>query len=116
MQPDPRDAGYLWDMLDNARSVRRVASSASQERLIEDRDLQLLLERAIEIIDEAAGRVSPGFRNAHAEIPWVQIIGLRNVIVHEYGDIDYDLIWRVATHDVPVLIAALEPIVPPIAT
>lgn len=116
MQPDPRDAGYLWDMLDSARTVQRVASGTSKVRLLRDREMQLLLERAVEIIGEAAGRVSPAFRNAHREIPWVQIIGLRNVIVHEYGDIDYEVIWQVATSDVPALIAVLEPLLPPAET
>jgi uncharacterized protein with HEPN domain len=113
MQLDPRDASYVWDMLDNATTVRRVAERITRAQLLGDRESQLVLERALEIIGEAAGRVSQPFRVAHPEIPWARIVGLRNVIVHEYGDVNYDIIWRIATRDVPALIEALERIVPP---
>ena len=101
-------------MLDSARTVQRIASRISREQLLQDRDQQLLLERAIEIIGEAAARVSQRFRARHSEIPWTQIIGLRNVIVHQYGDVDYEIIWQVAKHDVPDLRAQIERIIPPV--
>ena len=72
------------------------------------------VERHIEIIGEAANRVSRGFRAAHPEIPWRQIIAQRNVLTHEYGDIDDALIWRVVTTRIPELMSQLERLMPPL--
>ena len=58
--------------------------------------------------------MSAEFRSAHPEIPWQRIVGLRNVIAHEYGDIIFDRIWDVLTQDVPELIRLLEPLMPPL--
>jgi uncharacterized protein with HEPN domain len=87
MQPDKRDAAYLWDMLDAARTVEQLTSGLDFGQYSNDRRTQLAVERSLEIIGEAAGRVSTSFRNSHPEIPWRQIIGQRNVLIHEYGEI-----------------------------
>ena len=63
--------------------------------------------------DEAAARVSGPTRQAHPEIPLRQIIGLRHRIVHDYMDVDYDIVWEVVTRDLPPPIRVLEAIVPP---
>jgi uncharacterized protein with HEPN domain len=75
--------------------------------------MQLAVERAIEIIGEAARNLTPAFRDAHPEIPWRPIIAQRHVLAHDYGDIKQDRIWRVVTVHVPDLISQLEPLVPP---
>jgi len=62
----------------------------------------------LEIIGEAAGRVSTSFRNAHPEIPWRQIIGQRNVLIHEYGEIKQERIWKTVTENIPQLIELLK--------
>lgn len=62
----------------------------------------------IQSIGEAAGRISLDMRQAHPEIPWKQIVGIRHRIVHDYMDVDCDVLWEVATRDLPPLIAALE--------
>lgn len=97
MQPEPKDAAYLWDMLDAARAIHEFVGASSFQDYQADRKLRGAIERHIEIIGEAANRVSPAFRAAHPEVPWQQIIGQRNVLIHEYGEIDDALIWRVAT-------------------
>jgi len=73
-----------------------------------DRRTQLAVERSLEIIGEAAGRVSDSFRNSHPEIPWRQIIGQRNVLIHEYGEIKQERIWKVVRENVPQLIELLK--------
>jgi uncharacterized protein with HEPN domain len=113
MQPDERDAGYLWDMLNAARTIREFTSGVDFHQYLEDKKLQLAIERAIEIIGEAARHVSEPFRQAHSEIPWQAIIAQRNVLIHEYGEIKQELIWKVATIRVPELMILLEPLVPP---
>ncbi len=108
MQPDQRDAAYLWDMLDAARTVEQLSSGLDFTKYSNDRRTQLAVERSFEIIGEAAGRVSALFRNAHPEIPWRQIIGQRNVLIHEYGEIKQERIWKTVTENVPQLIELLK--------
>jgi len=108
MQPDQRDAAYLWDMLDSARTVEQLSSGLDFTQYSNDRRTQLAVERSLEIIGEAAGRVSALFRNAHPEIPWRQIIGQRNVLIHEYGEIKQERIWKVVRENVPQLIELLK--------
>lgn len=113
MALEPSDAGYLWDMLEASRGVVRSVKSLTFEQYQADENLRLATERRIEIIGEAAGRVSQAVREAHPEIPWRGIIAQRHVLAHEYGEIDDELIWAVATTHIPNLIATLEKLVPP---
>ena len=108
MQPEQSDAAYLWDMLDAARTVEQLTSSYDFTQYSNDRRTQLAIERSLEIIGEAAGRVSTSFRNAHPEIPWRQIIGQRNVLIHEYGEIKQERIWKTVTENIPQLIELLK--------
>lgn len=113
MQPEQRDPAYLWDMLDAARTVREFTAGISFAEYMADRKLQLAVEREIEIIGEAARKVSDDFRDAHPELPWRAIVGQRHILAHEYGRIDHARIWVVVTKDIPDLIVRLEPLVPP---
>jgi uncharacterized protein with HEPN domain len=65
-----------------------------------------------EVIGEAANRVSPSFRASHPEIPWQRIVAQRNVLAHEYGEIEPALVWRVATLRIPELIQHLQSLLP----
>jgi uncharacterized protein with HEPN domain len=108
MRPEERDAGYLWDMLDAAQTVCQLIAGMSFHQYSDDRRTQLAVERTIEIIGEAAGHVSKQFQQAHPEIPWRQIIAQRNVLVHEYGEIKQDRLWKTATENVSQLVKTLE--------
>ena len=111
MQPSQRDAAHLWDMLDAARTAELLISDQDFAQYSNDRRTQLAVERSLEIIGEAAGRVSTSFRDAHPEIAWRQIIGQRNVLIHEYGEIKQERIWKVVRENVPQLIERLKPFV-----
>jgi len=111
MQPDARDTAYLWDMLDAAQTIVKLTAKMSLPAYEEDRRTQLAIERALEIIGEAAGKVSKSFCEQHSEIPWRQIIGQRNVLIHEYGQIKHDRIWKVVKENIPQLIDTLKPMV-----
>ena len=111
MRPDERDAAYIWDMLDAAQTVEQLVSGMSFVDYDKDRRTQLAVERALEIVGEAAGRVSTPFQNTHPEIPWRQIIGQRNVLAHEYGEIKQDRLWKVAKENIPQLIKMLKPLI-----
>jgi uncharacterized protein with HEPN domain len=67
----------------------------------------------LEIIGEAARRVSQQTRDAHPEIPWEQMIGLRNRLIHEYFRVNLATVWDTVQNDLPRLIALIEPLVPP---
>jgi len=114
MRPDERDAGYLLDRLRHARGAAQTVAGRTFEQYVADENLRLAVERRIEIIGEAAGRVSPAFRETHPEIPWRKIIAQRNVLAHEYGEVEDEILWQVATVSVPELIALLVPLVPSI--
>ena len=105
------DAVSLKDMLNHAREAVELLSDTSRETFRDQRVLQLALTRLVEIVGEAANRVSDATRQAHPDIPWPGIIGMRNRLVHGYDVIDYDLLWDTVTSDLPPLIAALERIV-----
>ena len=113
MPLEPRDAAYLWDIIETATAVNEFTAGVLPHAYLADRKLQMAIERAVEIIGEAARRVSDSFKADHPEIPWRQIVAQRHVIAHEYGDIKQERLWLVATRDVPVLAKQLEPLLPP---
>jgi len=112
-RPDRGDAGYLWDMLDAARQALSLTAGYALPRYLENRTLQLAIERLVEIIGEAARRVSPGFQQAHSEIPWRRIIAQRHVLAHEYGEIRQERMWQLVAESLPELARQLEPLLPP---
>lgn len=114
MRPEERDAAYLWDMREAAIEAMEMLGPASLEEFRATLILVRALERCIEIIGESARRVSPAFSGQHPEIPWRQIIGQRNILAHEYGQIDYDQLYRTAAEDLPELVARLESLLPPV--
>ena len=109
----PDDASLLVDILISARDARAMASDATLDDLLDDLKLQLALVKLIEIIGEAASRLSSDTRQAIPDVPWDKMIGMRHRLVHDYGRIDYEVIWRVVQDDIPRLLAALESHVPP---
>jgi uncharacterized protein with HEPN domain len=120
MRPKERDPAYLWDMLEAARAaVDYVGDLTMDDFLASQRErtiMRLAVERQLEILGEAARRVSSQFREAHPEVPWREIVGLRNVISHEYDRVNYDAIYRIVRNSLPALIATLEPLIPPLPT
>jgi uncharacterized protein with HEPN domain len=110
MKPDERDAAHLWDMLKAARDARDLLEGRTLAAYLGDRVRRLALERALELVGEPATRVSEHFRSAHPEIEWRGIIGQRNVLVHQYGAIDHERLFRTGTESVPGLIRVLEAI------
>lgn len=111
MPPEKSDLKYVWDMLDSARTVVEITAERSLADYEKDKVLRLAVERSIEIIGEAARRVSPAFRQRHADVAWNAKFATRHVIAHEYGDIQHDKIRRIVTIHAPVLIQRLAPIV-----
>ncbi|MEW6530189.1 MAG: HepT-like ribonuclease domain-containing protein [Thermodesulfobacteriota bacterium] len=113
MRPDVRDQGYLLDMLQHARGVTAAVEGLTLEKYVGNETVRLAVERRIEIIGEAARRVSAAFQEAHPEIPWRKIVAQRHVLAHEYGEIEDEIVWHVATVSIPALIQLLSPLVSP---
>ena len=85
----------------------------SRQDFLQGTQIQDSVIRRLEIIGEAAGRVSRKFRDAHPEIQWSRIRGLRNRMIHGYDDIDMDIVWDTVERDIPRLIEIIELLVPP---
>jgi uncharacterized protein with HEPN domain len=100
----------LQHMLEYAREAIGLMRDKRRADLDTDRTLGLATLRCLEIIGEAASRVPESLRQQHPQIPWPQIIGTRNRLVHGYDLVDYDIIWSTITQDLPPLIADLEKI------
>jgi len=111
--PSQRDRVRLDHMLDHAREAITLMQGKTRADLDSDRVLSLALVRLLEIVGEAAGRVSEEECAQHSEIPWPQIVGLRNRLIHGYDAVDYDILWQIITDDLPPLVKALEAILSP---
>ncbi|MDX1994349.1 MAG: HepT-like ribonuclease domain-containing protein [bacterium] len=103
----------LRHMLEAAHTVAMFAAGESRASLDNDLKLTFALVHAIQIIGEAAFKISKESRDEQPQIPWSKIIGMRHVLVHDYFDIDRDLVWSTVTKSIPDLIGELEKIVPP---
>jgi len=108
-----RDESYVLDMLLAARHVLAHTRDVTRERFDSDVTLHSAVMHWIVVIGEAASHVSPDFRRQHPEFPWVDVVGMRNKIVHEYFRVDFDVLWDAVQQDIPDLIAKIEPLVPP---
>jgi uncharacterized protein with HEPN domain len=102
------DRIYLAHMLESARKAYARVAGRTAEQFDANEDLRLAVTHLIQTIGEAARQVSEATRLRHPAIPWKEVIGMRNVIVHDYLGVDDQIVWKVATADLPNLIAALE--------
>lgn len=110
----PRNLVYIGHMLDTARKAVSKVRALTRADYDADENLRLALTHLVQVVGEAARRVSPDFCAAHPEIPWADIIGMRHKVVHDYLGVDEDIVWQVVTEDLPDLVAALGPLVPAI--
>jgi len=108
MRHDDRDPAHLWDMLQAARDAAGIVANVTRESFLGDRVRMLALERSLELVGEAARRVSDALRSKHSQLPWKEMIGLRNILAHDYGRIDHDKLYTTAVKEIPKLIGELE--------
>ena len=100
-------------MLDAAREAVVFTEGRTAYDIGEDRKLVLSLVKEIEIIGEAASKVSEETRRQTPQIPWQDVVDMRNHLIHVYFDIDIGVVWDTVSKDLPPLIAALESVLPP---
>jgi uncharacterized protein with HEPN domain len=102
------DAVPIRHMLEHAKEAISLVSGRSREELHSHRMLQLALTRLVEIVGEAAGRVSPETQSKFSAVPWREAIATRHRITHGYDVIDYDILWDTVQDDLPPLVKALQ--------
>jgi uncharacterized protein with HEPN domain len=108
MRPEDRDFALLWDMRKVAREAHDLVKRISFERLNEDSMRKLALERVLEVLGEAARRVSPEFQAQHERIDWRAIVGQRNVLAHDYGKINHRRLYDTTRQIIPSLLDELD--------
>ncbi len=106
------DGALLLDMLLYCEQAEQFASTLTLEEFQASRLHQLAVVKAVETVGEAASKISDETQQAHPEIPWPSIIGMRNRLVHGYGSIRLDVVWRTVKEDIPALAGQLRRIVP----
>ncbi|MBI3159580.1 MAG: DUF86 domain-containing protein [Chloroflexi bacterium] len=105
MQAD--DRVYVKHMLDSAQKARAIAGNLSRANFDADETVRLALTHLLQVIGEAARRVSPAYQKAHPQIPWSAVIGMRHKVVHDYLNVDEDVVWQTLQEDLPALIEVL---------
>ena len=102
------DTIRIRHMLDAAKKIIQFTQSKTRTDLDTDEKLALALVRLVEIIGEAAAKVTEDTKVKFSDIPWVNIVGTRNRLIHAYEDVDYDILWQIVSSDVPILVQQLE--------
>jgi uncharacterized protein with HEPN domain len=107
-----RDEPLLLDMLFAADQAIAFVADLDQVQFVGSALHQYAVIRSLEVIGEAATRVSSEFRDAHPEIPWREIVGMRNRLIHNYSNLSLEIVWDVLRSRLPEQIIALRPLVP----
>jgi uncharacterized protein with HEPN domain len=98
------------DIVESAKLAIAYISEKSRDDFFLDSQCQDAVVRRIEVIGEAARRISDETRTAYTELPWSDMIGMQNLMIHEYDDIDIAIVWETVKNDLPLLIESLEKI------
>jgi uncharacterized protein with HEPN domain len=108
-----RDDVLLLDIALAAGDAIAYTNGMTKDGFHASRLHQSAVIRCLEIVGEAASKLSREFRTAHADIPWQRIVGMRHKLIHDYGAVDLDQVWIVVRTQLPSLIDALKPLIPP---
>lgn len=115
MPPDlpERDLALLWDMRLAARDAQSFVAGLDRAAFLASRLHQAAVIRALEVLGEAAGRVSRESCAVLPGLPWREMTGLRHRLIHGYAEVRLDLVWHVATERLIPLLAELDALLPP---
>ncbi len=103
-----KDNIRLQHILEEAHEACKFIKGYSYEDFIKEGKTVRAIIRSVEVIGEAASKISKGFKDDHPEVPWNKIIGMRNHLIHVYFDIDYKTVWQTIQKDIPDLILVIK--------
>ena len=104
------DLVYVGHILEIAQKIQDRLKDKNREDFNADEDFRIVLTHLVQIIGEAASHISPEFREKYPGIPWKAIIGMRHRVVHDYFNVDEDILWRTVTYELKPLVKELEKI------
>lgn len=107
-----RDSATLLDMLKAARLAVEFREDMDKRAFLQDSKTQSAILHQLLVLGEATKRLSQEFRERHQKIPWRQITGMRNKLIHEYDKVDLEEVWKTTKSDMPRLIKQLAPLAP----
>jgi uncharacterized protein with HEPN domain len=106
----PEDRVRLLHMVEALETVQRFVTGRTRGDLDVDDMFRLALTRAIEVVGEAASRITAGTQQDHPQVPWRALAGMRNRLIHAYFDVNRDIVWTTATDEVPDLLIQVHEI------
>ena len=112
MQPEDRDIAFLWDIFEAAKDIYDFIRETTFKEFSLDKKTRYAVERQLLVIGEAAKKISENYKHKHDKIPWKKMVGLRNILAHEYGEVLVERIWLIANENIPSLIDILAPLIP----
>lgn len=110
--PHRDDRATVLDVWRAAKFVLEFKGVMSRVEFDNDYKTQCAIIRQLEIIGEAAKRLSDSFKAEHLDIPWKSMAGMRDYLIHGYDDLDIERIWNTVTNDIPVLMQKIKPLLP----
>lgn len=105
MKTERNSAGYLADILDASGKISKFISGLDSARFADDEKTCFAVIRGLEIIGEAARKIPPSLRQKYPQIPWREITGMRDKLIHDYMGVNATVVWKTITEDLP----AIEP-------
>jgi uncharacterized protein with HEPN domain len=110
MRLDENDLSYLIDIVDCILDIKEFTNSVDYNQFEKDKMRKLAVERQLEVIGQAANKISIEVQNSLENIPWKNVIGLRNKLAHDYGEILAERIWKISKKSIQELFYELEKI------
>lgn len=108
----PKAGAHLWDAAEAAKLVQDFARGKTEAEFTSDLIIRSAIERQLEVLGEALNRLRRDDADTAARVPELdRIVGMRNILAHEYGDIDYEIVWQAVTMGVPSLLPILDELV-----
>jgi uncharacterized protein with HEPN domain len=99
---------FLYDILESANDVIEFTKDIGYNEFINNKMIRYAVIRALEIIGEASRYINNDFREKYPNVPWKEMVGLRNILIHKYFGIDYILLWKIVKEDIPKIKKEVE--------